>query len=225
MLKDATYKQKFSLIQTWIPYLIEIASKDLRNEHLKKDGNFLKKYFSNKPIQKITKEEIIAGYTQALEKEENSEDIAEFISHCWILRNSEIYNHFETELSKRYGDFGSIEEIDAKNSKEIIDAAVKNFGADRTYLFSVINSVVFSKSALEALRTDAEATKRRNDVEEKQNLEKMSIDKVHTHYQQQIARLTDKYEKKLLGHQKKYFQDTESLKKQISSLQRKISGK
>lgn len=222
MLKEATYKQKFSLIQNWIPQLIEMASKDLRNEHLKKDGNFLKKYFSNKPIPKITKEELVAGYTKALENEENSEDIAEFISHCWILRNSEIYNHFETELTKRYEDFGKIEEIDAKNSKEIIDTAVKNFGADKTYLFTVLNSVVFAKPALDALHADAKATKQQNDTEEQQNLEKMAIDKVHTHYQQQIARLTDKYEKKLLGHQKKYFQDTENLKKQIANLQRKI---
>lgn len=225
MLKEASYKQKFSLIQTWVPYLIEIAAKDLRNEHLKKDNNFLKKYFSNKPIQKLTKEEIVAGYKQALEKEDNAEDIAEFISHAWILRNSEIYNHFETELTKRYGDFGAIEEIDAKNSKEIIDAAVKNFGAARTYLFAVINSVVFTKPAYDSLRADAEANKIQQDVEEQQNLEKMSIEKVHTHYQQQIDRLTDKYEKKLMGFQKKYLQDTENLKKQISILQRKLSGK
>lgn len=225
MLKDATYKQKFVLLETWIPMLVETAAKDLRNEHLKKDAGFLKKYFQSKPIQKLTKEELVAGYTKALAQEENAEDIAEFISHCWILKNSEIYNHFETELTRRYGDFGTLEEIDPQNSAEIIDNAVKNFGAPKTYLFSVINSVVFAKPAYDRLKADAEKNQKQQEVDDQVKDEQLSLEKIHQHYQQQIARITDKYEKKLVGSQKKYFQDTETLKKQISILQRKLSGK
>ena len=47
---------------------------------------------------------------------------------------------------------------------------------------------------------------------------------MQSHYDQQITRLTDKYEKKLQGMQKKYIQDIETLKKQITLLQRKLNG-
>ena len=39
-----------------------------------------------------------------------------------------------------------------------------------------------------------------------------------------MARLTDKYEKKLMGLQKKYQLDQEALKKQLAALQRKLQA-
>lgn len=225
MLKNATHKEKFAILNAWVPMLIETVSKDLRSEHLKKDTQFHKTYFASKPLQKLTKEELVEGYTQALAQEENAESIAEFISHCWILRNSEIYTHFESELSRRYGDFSSLNEIDAQNSAEVILSAVRQFGAPRTYLFSIINSVLFSPPAYDRLRADAEAEIYHQQVADKAEHEKVTLENIHQHYQQQIARLTDKHEKKLSGIHKKYLQDTEALKKQISNLQRKLSGK
>ncbi len=44
-------------------------------------------------------------------------------------------------------------------------------------------------------------------------------------FEREIARLTDKYEKKLAGLQKKYITDMENFKKQISQLQRKLQDK
>jgi hypothetical protein len=53
--------------------------------------------------------------------------------------------------------------------------------------------------------------------------EKQSAETLEKAYEREIARLTDKYEKKLQGLQKKYLFDTEALKKQIATLQRKLN--
>lgn len=224
MLKDATYKEKFALLNEWMPSLMGTIAKDLKNDHLKQDARFVKKYFSNKPINKLAAEELVAGYKQALAEEENSDEIAEFISNRWLLRNSEIYNHFEEELRRRYADFSELKEIDLQTSSEIIEGAVHEFGAPKTYLFSIINSVVFPQSSYDQLRSRAEKEARQQAVDDQAQEEQHTLATIHKNYEQQIARLTDKYEKKLQGLQKKYTQDVETLKKQISNLQRKLNG-
>ena len=54
MYKNATYREKFADLKEWIPFLVEAIKKDLRNEHLKKDIFFVKKFLSSKNIHKIT---------------------------------------------------------------------------------------------------------------------------------------------------------------------------
>ncbi len=54
--------------------------------------------------------------------------------------------------------------------------------------------------------------------------EAKSVEQIKRHCEQEVARLTDKYEKKLLGMQKKYAIDTAQLKKQIGMLQKKLEG-
>lgn len=224
MLKDATYKEKFELLQGWITSLIEDVKKDLRNDHLKGDWQFCKTYLAGKNLNKINNEELVAAYTKAVKESENGEALAEFIAHRWLMRNSELYHYFEQELSKINPNFGEIEKIDAPQAKTIIDGANKEFGALKTYLFAIINSVAFSKDDLHNLEKAAKADVEQKKKEAVANLEKLSLDQLKTSYEQQIARLTDKYEKKLLGMQKKYTTDVDTLKKQVANLQRKLSA-
>lgn len=95
MYKNATYKEKFADLQEWIPLLVEAVKKDLRNEHLKKDLNFVKKFLSSKNVHKVTIEELAEAYQKAIQEEEQGEELAEFITSRWLLKNSELYEFFE----------------------------------------------------------------------------------------------------------------------------------
>jgi polyhydroxyalkanoate synthesis regulator phasin len=222
MYKEATYKQKFADLKEWIPLLIDSVKKDLRNEHLKKDIYFVKRFLSSKNIHKVTTEELVEAYEKAIQEEEKGEELAEFITSRWLINNSELYNFFEEQLSKINPDFASIEVMSAPQAQALIKASVDQFGAPQTYLFSVLNSVVFPKESFQSLRAQAVKDHEENEKETKQALEHLSGEQMRKEFEREIARLTDKYEKKLSGLQKKYVNDIDALKKQVAQLQRKI---
>lgn len=223
MLKDATYKEKFSRLDHWLPTITDSIKKDLRNEHLRNDWAFVKHYFAGKNVNKLTNEELAAAYKDCLSNGEKSEELGEFITNRWLLKNTELYHFFEQELSKINPNFHEITILEPKVAAKISEEAVAQFGSLNVYIFSVLNSVVFPAEIFASLEKSAreESNKAAAHAEEKK--EKESVESMQRSYEQQIARLTDKYEKKLLGLQKKYITDTDSLKKQVSLLQRKLA--
>lgn len=225
MYKEATYKQKISDLQEWVPFIIETVKKDLKNDHLKKDFYFTKKFFPAKNINKITIDEMTEAYLKAIEEEEKGEEIAEFIASRWLLNNSELYEFFEQQLTQLCPDFTALTELDPLQAETLIAASNRQFGAPHTYLFSVLNSVVLPKESFQSLRKEAKQTKEEKEVEAKQVEEQLTVDNLQKGFDREIARLTDKYEKKLSGLQKKYLQDTERLKKENAQLQRRLSTK
>lgn len=224
MLKDMTYKDKFKILDPWMPSIVDAVKKDLRQEHLKQDMQFAKKYFSNKNIQKLTLDELLEGYRLALAQESMAEALAEYISNRWLLKNSEIYHYFEEQLHRIDPHFNDLVEIEESKAHALMEDAILQFGAPKTYLFSVINSVVFPKNIYDQLGRRAQESVQEEEDNCKIAEEQHSLDMIHQSYQQQIARLTDKYEKKLLGLQKKYTVDVDRLNKQIALLQRKLNA-
>lgn len=225
MYKNATYKEKFADLQEWIPFLIEAVKKDLRNEHLKKDFNFIKKFLPSKNLNKVTTEELAQAYQKAIQEEEQGENLAEFITSRWLLKNSELYEFFENQLTKIHPDFTNIEEIDPEPAQKLIYASIDQFGAPHTYLFSVLNSVVFPKESFQELKTIAQTQHKRVEEEGHIAAEQLNIAQMQAQFDEKLLRLSDKYEKKLTGLQKKYIVDVDSLKKQIAQLQRKLQEK
>lgn len=223
MHKSATYKEKFQTLRPWLPSILEAVKKDLKNEHLKSDVKFCKEYLSGKNFHKLTTDDLVEAYSRALVSNENAEALAEFISNRWLLKNTEMYEFFENKLSAIDPNFTELEEIDAPRSREIVTEAAQQFGAARTYLFSVINSVVFPKEIYGELERQAETDRKQVADDQRAHAEKMSTETLLRNHEQQTARLVDKYEKKLAGLEKKYLKDTESLKKQLVALQRKLS--
>ncbi|MBA3815256.1 MAG: hypothetical protein H0X29_01805 [Parachlamydiaceae bacterium] len=223
MLKNATHKEKFTLLKNWMPAIVDTVKKDLKNEHLKKDWAFVKQYFPGKNLNKLTAEEIAQAYIHVIENSENAEELAEFISNRWLLKHTDLYYFFEKELSKISSDFNDLEELEKKQSIDIVEKAENEFGSPKTYLFSVMNSVVFPKEVFDALAVRAQASIKQEETEAKALDEMNSLQDMQRSYEQQIARLTDKYEKKLQGLQKKYSIDVEGLKKQVVTLQRKLT--
>lgn len=224
MLKNSTYKEKFAMIKSWMPALVEDVKKDLKNEHLRNDWMFVKKYLGGKNLNKVTNEEIAQAYSTAVAEEESSEEIGEFLSNRWLLKHGDIYQYFEAKLTEISPNFSELETIDKSKAQDIVDGSVKQFGPVKTYLFAVLNSVVFPKDVYEGLGRKAEDSARHKAEEMNAKNAHDSLEAMQRSYEQQIARLTDKYEKKLSGLQKKYVLDTEGLKKQISTLTKKLNG-
>lgn len=224
MLKDSTYKEKCDMLKSWMPQIIETVKKDLKNEHLKNDFKFAKKYLSGKNVNKLTTEDFVQAYSQALDQEENAEEIAEFVTNRWLLKNTELYDYFERALTQISPDFTQLTEIDSQRSQEIVEGSVVLFGAPKTYLFSVMNSVVFPKDVYEKLDKRAKQEQQKVEEEETAQLERATQEAMKAQYEEKIARLMDKYSKKILGLEKKYLQDTEALRKQIVNLQKKLNG-
>lgn len=218
------YKDQFQDIAQWMPLIMEAAKKDLKNEHLKKDPGFLKKYFSHNNIAKISTEELSEAYLKAFRDEQETDSLGDFITSRWLLKHSEIYEFFERVLSKINPDFASITQLDDAQSTSIINEAVQQFGAINTYLFSILNGVVFTEASLQDLKARAKNEEMTKCEEEKRQQEVKSFESLKHNHAQEIARLTDKYEKKLSGLQKKYMIDVDCLKKQLANLQRKLQG-
>jgi len=225
MLKESTYKEKFSLLKNWIPTLIESVKKDLKNEHLKKDPVFLKKYFSNKNLGKLTTEELVEGYQRALVEDEIAEHIAEFISNRWLMNHGDVYHYFEEQLRQINPEFQEIESIEQQKAQHIMEGAMRQFGAPETYLFAVINSVAFPEVIYTQLSKHADEEAKSNTIKAEEALNHQKSELTQRAFEEQIARLTDKFEKKLLGLQKKYQLDMEGMKKQVAILQRKLNDK
>lgn len=216
MFKDATNPQRFPWIKNHTDALIRDIRKDLKQDHLKKDTAFLKKHFPAKVPNKLTQEELNGVYSAVLA--EGDEALWEFVSERWLLKHTDIYNFFEQELKKITDDFSSLSEIEAGAAEKIMQESVRQFGAENTLLFAVLNSVVFPKSVYEKLAKLAAVKE-----EAEKEVVGESIEALLKKHEQQMRRLEERYEKKLSGMERKYLADTTALKKQISTLQRKLS--
>ena len=225
MYKNATFREKFKELQDWLPMIVESIKKDLKNEHLKKDLFFVKKYLAMKNLNKISSDELAQAYQIAIQSEEKGEDLAEFITSRWLLKNSELYDFFEKKLSQISADFTELEELSPEQSNGLIEEGVAEFGPNSMYIFSVLNSVVFPESCFELLKKQSQKTQSDEKTLHESLDEQASLDKMKKNHERELARITDKFEKKLSGLQKKYLIDVETFKKQIAQLQRKLSEK
>lgn len=224
MSTEKTFKEKLLQLSDWMPSIIECVRRDLKNDHLKQDFAFIKAYLGGKNIHKIENEELVEGYLKALKDEEHSERIAEFIAHRWIYRNSEMYQFFEERLSRIDPDFTKIEKIEEKEADKLMEDAVAEFGSLRTYIFALLNAVAFPEPHLAKLALTAHVEKKQAEESFREETEKKTCEELIKAHELEMNRVTDKYEKKLSGFQKKYANDVEMLKKQVAQLQRKLSG-
>ena len=207
MLKDTKYKDKFAMLQGYMPLIIDTIKRDLRNEHLRNDQVFVKRYFAGKNHLKLSAEELAPAYIHVIAHEEKAEELGEFIANRWILKHGDLYHYFEQELTKLSPNFSELTTIEMPKAKKIMEESVEKFGAVATLLFCVFNSVVFPEEIYAVLTKKATDQAKNQEIEEVKIKEIRSIDQLKLTHDQQIARLTDKYEKKLLGLQNKYIQD------------------
>ncbi len=211
-VKTATQKQKFDWIKEWHPYFFAQIRRDIKNEHLRNDPGFAKKYLG-KPLPKAEVPELVEAYTKAIE--DGREEIIDFLFQSWLLKKGEIYHYFADELSKITNDFTKLDTIEKATAEDIAERACHQFGALDTTIFALINGVVFPSDLFDELKKKSrKEEKTKHDNAEEQSILKEKEDLIRD-YELKIQRLTDKYEKKLLGLEKKYQTDVAALKKQI----------
>lgn len=218
MLKEMSFQQKFQLLEPWFQRIIESVKKEIRQEHLDKDRAFTKAYFGNKPTLRINVHELCTVYGKVIM--EGNEKVAEFIALRWLLKHAELYQQFEKILAEISPDFDQLDALSEETGKKLLLSAIPEFGAIVTYLFSIFNSVLFPEIQLQKLRELAVKELQEDQKNRELATEMVTIEELKKNHQLALQRIMDKYEKKLSGLQKKYLQDTENLKKQISGLQR-----
>lgn len=211
-------ENQFIALQGWTLEVFTAIKKDIKHDHLQSNPDFYHKYFGNRPKNRLTTEEIFNAYERELLA--GNEDLAEFIVNRWVFKNGDLYKHFEDRLSKINPDFNRIETLSTDESEQVLKGAVNMFGAIPTFLFSLLNGVVFPQSVIQDLEKQAEKEKRERESKKTENQEEENFQKLLASQKREIARL----EAKILGVQKKYTKDTEALKKQIKSLQKRLNA-
>lgn len=222
MLKNATYVQKFALLANWLPRIIESVKKDLKQEHLRRNPAFLRQYFDEKNLNKIGTEAMSRAYGAALQA--GDESVGEYIAARWLLRHSDIYSFFETHLQDIAPNFTELEVLTPEASKMLMERSIAEFGAIPSYLFTILNSVVFEPATLQQLSQNAENELMQKTTEQTERAEAATGEAIVRALELELSRSRDKYEKRIAGLERKYLQDTETLKREVARLQRKLAG-
>lgn len=207
---------QFKILQPWIPQILSDIKRDLRTEHLAKSPQFYKAHFGNRPLNRLTNEEIFSVYEKEL-LQGDDENLKTWVINRWVFHHGEIYEQFASSLSQIHPDFTAIQQLSEEESKKILETAIPAFGVLDTYLFSVLNEVVFPPSIFSAMRAQTESLASMAEAPIEENWQER--------YERDITRIQKKCEDRVSGVMKKYATDVEALKKQIRALQQQLSAR
>lgn len=223
MMKESGYQEKIALLKPWLVEIIDVVKRDLKNEHLKIDREFCRRYFLGKNSNQLQAEEMAAAYEKDIAA--GNVGLGEFIATRWLLKHTDIYYFFEGRLKTAHPDFEKLEMLSMEESESIVAESLRKFGPIYTYIFAVFNSVVFPDAIYERLRVSA--LKRTDEVQSavQEQEEREKAEGMKERHAREMAASVDRFEKKLSGMQKKYLNDVEALKRQISALQKKLVEK
>lgn len=210
---------KFEMLRPWLRDVLISIKRDLKTDYLPGDKVFYKKYFGNRPLNRLTNEEIF----DAVEKEllEGNSSLGEWAINRWVFNHGDIYGHFAEKLGQIRPDFNELSELTQEESEEVLKGT-ERFGAIDVYLFAQLNEVVFPAKIFELLKEAALAAKEAFLVQETSQEEKHSLEQIIERQQREIMRMQEKCEHKIAGVLRKYQTDTEALKAQIRALQKKL---
>lgn len=214
------YQVMFQKVDPWLQDILEVVKKDLKQEHLKKDKVFCKKYFLGKGASQVSIEEMVCAYRQEIST--GNVGLAEFIASRWLLKNTDVYGFFEKKLTQLSPDFDQLESLEDSFAQELKQEAQRQFSPTRLYLFSVLNAVTFSEEIFEELREAALEYTKKESEKHAQLKEQEDLEAMRKRFEREMRALSGKFEKKLSGMERKYVRDTEMLKGQIRTLSRKL---
>ncbi len=215
-------KNPFISLQPWMGQILHAIRKDIKNDHLAVDKVFYKTHFGSRPLNRLDIEEIFSVYERELLKGDQ-EELVEWAINRWVFKHGDVYRHFADRLAKINSNFQEISSLTESESMQVLEGAAASFGALTVYLFSALNSVVFPETIFERMRKEAVSEQEFLKEQESHAAEKESLEQLKTRYERETRRLQEKYEDRLNGVQRKYAIDVEALKKQIRSMQQKLS--
>ena len=214
MMINSDYKNKFEILAPFVEELCLGIKKEIKQEFVKKKG--LQAEFNPLDISDISK------FFYKKVAEEGDEKTGEWLSSSWIYKNGEIFQLFHEQLSLVDEHYERLESLSPEVERQIKDLSTSKFGFVRVYLFSVLNSVVFSAKLFEELKAGALkelAMGKNSSLESKDNI---SIEELKKSFEMERLKLEEKYEKRLQGVIKKTQLEVEGYRKQIGQLQKRL---
>ncbi len=213
-------KSKFEIAQPWFKEILTCIKKDLKTDYLPADKIFYRAHFGNRPLNRLSTEEIFAAFEKELLT--GNEGLEEWVVNHWVFQHGDIYRHLADRLSAINPNFTDLEEISSEESKTVLEGT-DAFNPVDLYLFSILNGVVFPETVLETLRNGAIEGKAKADEAEAMLAKKEGLEQIIERQQREISRLQEKCESKVEGVLRKYTTDMEALKRQIRSLQQQLN--
>lgn len=217
-------KNQFETIQPWLSLVLGAIKREIRTEHLANSSVFAKNHFGNRPLNRLTAEEIFQAYEKELLKGED-EELKEWVVNRWVFKHGDLYQHFADRLEAIDANYDSLESLTEEQSEQVLLGAKERFGALSTYLFSVLNRVVFPQSIFDQLRSVAQQEQTLEKEQQEKAQELQTIEQLKSRYEKETARLQEKMDSKIAGIMKKYSTDIEALKKQIRALQHQLNSR
>lgn len=210
----------FQHVAPWMSKILHAIKKDIKGDHLSVDRSFYAAHFGTRPLKKLTTEEIFSVYEAQLL--EGNEELVEWVVNRWVFKHGELYRYFVEQLSHIEGNFHEIASLSEEQSEKVLEGS-QQFAPLNLYLFCRLNQVVFPESVFEKLRCkaieDENAQAKQAEEEGLEESLQLQLDRCR----REAARMAEKYENKLTGLQRKYQLDTDALKKQIRSLQKRLA--
>lgn len=211
-------ENKFEIVGPWLTNILSSIKKDIKTDYLPADKVFYRTYFGNRPLNRLSAEEIYAAFEKEL-LAGTTEGMEEWVVNRWVFKHGDIYRFFAERLSSINPDFDELKELTEEESRKVLDGK-EAFSPVDFYVFSVLNGVVFPKDVLETLRKAAAEAKSTEESEMAAQSQKESLEQIIERQQRDLSRLQQKYEDKVEGVLRKYATDVEALKKQIRALQK-----
>lgn len=146
-------QSKIQQLSSLFPLIISDIKKDVKKELIKFDYRTFQKIFGKCHLAKLSGKELSDPLFQ--EVQDNSK-LEEWIIERWIEKNLDVYRFFAKHLMAINPNFEEIVNIPDAEGEKIAKAAFENFGAQKTYLFTVMNGVAFSPALLAKMASEAQ---------------------------------------------------------------------
>ncbi len=143
------FQIRMQKLQLLFPGMIQEIKKNVKAELFRKYPKVYQKHFSRMHFSKCSFVELATPLLQ--EVLEGNENLAEWIVALWIAKNQEIYHFFAQRLMKINPEFDKIESIEDPYGRAVMKEAVGSYGAQKTYIFCVLNNVAFSEIIFQEL--------------------------------------------------------------------------
>lgn len=216
MVKTMSFQEKIEKLAEWIPQILEEIKREIKRDHLRKAPIFSRRFFAGKNINTITTEEIVTVYTSLMKSGDS--DFLDQIGYLWQLKHPELHPFFESNLKTISPNVSEITKIDDVFAAEIVEEAVTKFGAVNTYLFALLYEVALSDALFDNLRERAFEETRVTKIASEQEEEARNCEQLRMQHERLMARMREKYEKKLTALEDKYHTDVGRLRQELAEL-------
>lgn len=212
-MESKGYCQKFEELKDFSQIIFRSVKKQALRELASRSGVL----FRNPRIRSIKEtKEMIAVFTAAI-YDRKEEDVAEWTGGAWLDGQGEVFRFFHEKLLAVTENYDTLTALPSEKEEEIYKESVSQFGFATVYIFSVLNSVVFSEKTFAELRKGALAER-----ETERSEEETVAGKGERAGSEALEKLAEKYEKRILGITDRYKTEIEGYRKQIGKLQKKI---